>query len=169
MSAIETFRFGQFTLRPAGSAVWDYRLAKEWTAADPVHAGKIQPGFWIEQKPLSRDSYLVIDRQGPTLFFKTILFSQPKLPDPMQVDAIAKEMAVEIFMQFPPRGQGEEAIQTRDRIMEALKEGAPWLERVLKQKHIAEIFFESESPSLIRFSVKRLGFIRDGLKLRKRL
>jgi hypothetical protein len=178
MSAIETFRFGQIELRPAGGGVWDLRLAKEWTRADPVHCGKIDPHFWVEQVALSRDSYLVSDRSGPVLFFKTVLYSKPEespesgaMRPGTDIDpkAIRKEMAIEIFMQFPPAGEGAEAIEMRGRIAKALEQGAPWLERVLRQKHIAEIFFETESPTLIRFCVKRLGYVQDGSKLRKRL
>lgn len=164
MSAIETFRFGEYTLRPAGTSIWDFRLAKAWTDADPVHRGKIEPNFWTEQS-FSRDAYILVDGSGPLLFFKTVMY------EAKAIDTTQPPLRwTELFMQFPPAGETEDdAAETQKRIAAGLLAGAPWLESVLKGNGIREIFFQSDSPSLIRFTVKRLGYVQEGSKLRKQL
>lgn len=159
MSAIETFTFGPYTLRPAGKFDADRKLAEEWTSADRDHAGRVDPVFWLEQK-LGRDSYILQDKTGPLFFFKLI---QPALPED-------RFNACEVHIQFPPHpGQPEKQPLQRERLAIALHEGLQWLERVLIGNNIGEIFFDSTSDPLVAFCIKRLGFqLVDG-KLRKRL
>jgi hypothetical protein len=168
MSAIETFHFGQWTLRPAVASLWDFRLAKEWTNADPDHAGRVPPGFWTEQTP-TRDSYLVTDHTGPLMFFKTIVIHGPTEHWKFFARPEPSTISIELHMQFAPRGEGAAAAEMRDRIAAALMAGLPWLEQVFKQKSVDEIFFDTRSPALIRFCVKRLGFKLDGRRLRKQI
>lgn len=156
MSAIETFSFGRYTLRPAGRLSIDILLATQWTEADPDHAGRVAPDFWLEQR-LGRDSYVLDDQDGPLFFFKAV-HCHPR---------------VEIHVQFPPRFNairfpGEAALQ-RHVLSRAMIEGLRWLERVLTQNDIREIYFDSANDPLIAFCTKRLGFNRDGSKLLKRL
>lgn len=160
MSAIETFRFGRYTLRPAGAGVWDHRLAREWTAADRDHAGRVDPEFWTEQS-LGRDSWLLIDHSGPLLFFKLIVIQQP---------TDDQGGTVEAHMQFAPEPEGEEEKKLLElRTIGGLTEGLRWLERVLTQSRIDAIFFDSTSETLVAFSVRKLGFIQTGSRLHKRL
>lgn len=160
MSAIETFSFGPYTLRPAGRDPGDLQLAQVWTSADRDHAGRVLPGFWLEQK-LGRDSYILLDYNGPLFFFKLIQYVEPITN--------GKPMC-EIHIQFPPApGQAETQPLQRERLAMALHEGLQWLERVLIGNRIGEIFFDSSSDPLVAFCIKRLGFVLEGGKLRKRL
>jgi hypothetical protein len=155
MSARETFRFGQYVLRPAGT-IRDLQIARAWTKADPEHAGRVVPGFWLEQT-YSRSSWIVVDHFGPLLFFKIILYTQ-KPTDPGN-----SWMGAELHMQFAPA----ESADMRERVRQALTEGLPWVERVLTQNGVSRIFFDSNNPMLVRFSVKRLGFTAEGSRLSK--
>jgi hypothetical protein len=145
-------------LRPAGTdGNWeqDLELARAWVAADPDHAGKVLPEFWLEQK-LDRDSFLLRDAIGPIYFFKMHLANKWQQGDPGNLML----PAVRIFLQFAPE---------KNRISKALIAGTAWLERMLKQGPMKEYYFDSQNESLIRFSQKRLGFTREGSILRKRL
>jgi hypothetical protein len=148
MTARETFQFDQkYTLRPA-RLLSDYALALDWTEADPDHAGKVDPQFWLEQGE-GKDAYLFSDDKGPLFFFKMV---------------IATGSAVEIHIQFPPN---RNSAHQRQRIARGLLQGIAWLERVLAHCQIREMFFDSINSSLIGFSIKRLGFQFIGGKLRK--
>jgi hypothetical protein len=178
MSAIETFGFGEYLLRPAGTngnAEADLELARAWVAADPEHAGKVLPEFWIEQR-LLRDSFLLRDSVGPIYFFKMHLESRTTLQienAAMKAEPNVWEDVVRIFLQFHPydvnMGRVFERYVLRNRITRGLEEGMIWLERMLRQGPVKEYYFDSQNESLIRFSQKRLGFTRDGSILRKRL
>jgi hypothetical protein len=183
MTALNTLRFSGYTLRPAGEA--DRRLAEQWTARDEDHAGKIDPGFWLEQR-LGMDSVVMEDSQGPLFFFKTCLLIE-KIPDrtplPVQLVGLSQKtidearpwserITAEVFIQFMPCATEED----RERTRQALIEGTAWLVPVLEQSGAEEIFFDSRQPKLIAFCQKRLGFIVDGkvledgyMRLRKAL
>ena len=158
MTALNTLQFSGYTLRPVGAG--DRELAAEWTAADPEHAGKIEPEFWLEQRP-GVDSVLVIDAKGPVFFFKAAMYQG------------GTKRTAQVFIQFMPC----ETEEDRERTREALMQGMQWLEPVLKQGGAEEIFFDSRERKLITFCVKRLGFNlpagnpdADGFwRLRKRL
>jgi hypothetical protein len=89
MTALSTLRFSGYTLRPAGEA--DRRLAEQWTSRDLDHAGKIDPGFWLEQRP-GMDSVVMEDSQGPVFFFKTQLLTTKD-----------ERITAQVFIQFMPR------------------------------------------------------------------
>jgi hypothetical protein len=150
MTALSTLRFSGYTLRPAGEA--DRRLAEQWTAWDEDHAGKIDPGFWLEQRP-GMDSVVVEDSQGPVFFFKTCLLNQIEP---------GRGPHAQVFIQFMPCATEEDRERTRD----ALVEGTAWLAPVLEQSGAEEIFFDTRQPKLIAFCQKRLGFIVDGKDLK---
>ena len=147
MTALNTLRFSGYTLRPAVRKDW--RRAVQWTAADPDHAGKINPEFWLEQRP-GMDSVMVEDSQGPVFFFKTQLLITKE-----------KRITAQVFIQFMPR----ETVEDGNRTRQALTEGMAWLEPVLQQSGAEEIFFTSRQLKLIAFCQKRLGFIVDGKSL----
>jgi hypothetical protein len=155
MTALNTFKFGDCFLRPADER--DRELAERWTAADPDHAGRFDPGFWLENK-LGRDGFLLSDRQGPVYFFKMHIHWIFEFgPDTLR-------NVVQVFIQFPPC---EEARPMR--VFRALAEGCQWLERTIIPMGAEEMIFDSRNETLIRFCVKRLGFERDGEMLRKTL
>jgi hypothetical protein len=151
MAARETFQFGQYTLRPAGIEKNDYALAFDWTLADADHRGRVQPHFWTDQGE-GEDAYLLLDREGPLLFFK--VFSQGA--------------RVEMHMEFPPDSEDEvEQRHIEGRIAKGLLHGLTWLERVLSQSQVKQMVFESASPRLIKFSTERLGFTQENGRLSK--
>jgi hypothetical protein len=148
MSADHDFRFGRYHLRPTFKA--DMARAVKWTAADPDHAKRTRPEFWLEQS-ISRDSYMLDDPEGPLFFFKIHRLTLK---------------AVELHIQFPP----EDSQKQKMRVQHGLIEGFAWLEGMFKAAKINDVSFESTSPPLIRFAVKRLGFTQDGLsRLHKEL
>lgn len=161
MSAIETFQFGGYTVRPANP--FDRSLAEKWTKADPDHK-HIDPDFWIEQR-FGHDAYLMFKGDEPLLFFKLMLFEFPA------VDLNQQPIRwVELFIQFPPKL--EEPAQRRLQaleLMNGMRQGFQWIERVLVEVPIQCVFCESRSESLIAFCVRHLGFIQDGERLRKHL
>jgi hypothetical protein len=181
MTAINTFKFGEFFLRPAGEQ--DRALAERWTAADPDHAGVIDPNFWLENK-LGRDGFLLSDASGPVFFFKMHIYSRFTLPAPKKlvldngkVAALDEEErnllnVVQVFIQFPPWDYDcgpDLRLTLRGRVSKGLAEGCEWLERTVQPMGATELFFDSKNESLIRFCVNRLGFRRDGDNLRKKL
>jgi hypothetical protein len=150
MSAIETFTFNGYTLRPARES--DRDLANEWTFADPEHRSTCYPGFWLEQKP-TRDSYLLLDAVGPVFFFK--LHRKWHGSD-----------EVEFHIQFMPPSQAEE---DRSRTRGGMTIGMQWLERVLVLSGIREVTFVSNNLELVSFCKKRLGFVQANGHLAKTL
>lgn len=165
MTALNTFKFGEYFLRPANEL--DRALAEKWTAADPEHAGVIEPGFWLENR-LGRDGFLLSDQRAPLYFFKMHIHGiyDLRLPDAAGTNGPVEMFeslhdAVQVFIQFPPFRDG--------RVMRGLTEGCKWLERTIAPMGARELFFDSKNESLIRFCVSRLGFTRDGNNLRKKL
>lgn len=159
MTALTNFCFDSFCLRPAGSKLDDLKLAETWVAWDTDHAGKVDPRFWLEQRP-GTDSYLLLDNHGPLFFFKTVQLIA-KIPGTRD----CFEDVVELHIQFMPRVSDQDFARTRA----GLTHGGAWLERVLKGNNIAEMFFDTHDQRLIAFAVKRLGFEQKGERLSKRL
>jgi hypothetical protein len=117
----------------------DLELARDWTAADPDHAGRVLPEFWITR------GWLLSDDKGPLFFFRGIR---------------TMSRTLEIHVQF-----GKDL--TRERLVPALIDGEAWLlENALD---VDEICFDSKNPILIHFCEKRLGFVNQFGKLCKRL
>lgn len=139
MAAVTTFKFGKYTLRPAGKQVADLALAKEWTARDPEHRNTTPPAFWMRQEQYT-DSYLLLDNIGPVFFF--------------QITQDLAEKTARLSIQFLPITGRWEAL----RVMTGLRDGLTWLERILTGRGIERIYFDSENEKLIRFCVSRLRF-----------
>lgn len=172
MTALSTLRFSAYTLRPAGEE--DRRLAEQWTAWDDDHAGKIDPGFWLEQRP-GIDSVVVEDSRGPVFFFKTCLLIEKitdQSPLPIQLVGLSQKtieevrpqimkIIAQVFIQFMPCTTDEDRARTR----QALIEGTAWLAPVLEQSGAEEMFFDTRQLKLSAFCQKRLGFIVDGKDL----
>ena len=155
MPALATFTFQGYTLRPARQT--DYELARAWTLADPDHRDTTQPDFWLDQK-FATESYLLLDKWGPVFFFKLVR------------DGGMKGGEAEIHIQFPPVPQtGEARAEQNSRTINALIQGMTWIERILSLRLVSALFFTSRNPGLIRFCVKRLGFVREGERLVRRI
>jgi hypothetical protein len=143
MSAIETFSFSGFTLRPAIPK--DRTLAAAWTLADPFHKARVNPNFWLEQA-FGKDSYLLSDARGPVFFFKLERLSEEK---------------VECHIQFMPANLPD----ARERTRAGLIQGFEWIERVLGMNSVRSLVFNGDNPELIRFAKKRLGFTGETSRL----
>lgn len=146
---METFQFKGYRLKPA--SLVDLPLAKAWTKADPDHAGKVDPGFWLGQSARTQ-SYLLIDADGPVFFFKGSVAGK----------------SLEVHVQFPPDDDAAMHHLRRRRISQGLIEGLTWLEGHMRYA-VDEIVFESTTPALIRFCQRHLGFTHEGGRLRKKL
>lgn len=144
MTALASFTFQGFTLRP--TRYDDRDLAEEWNAADPDHCNTTDPDFWLEQRP-GIESYLLEDAAGPIFFFK--------------MERRAADQ-VEVHIQFPPGDRNNKV-----RILAGLSSGYEWLERILILHAVRTVTFTSQSPSLIAFCERRLGFIEQGGRLWK--
>ena len=150
MTALATFSFQGYTLRPAIGK--DRKEAAEWTKADPDHRDTTPADFWIEQG-MGIESYVLDDRFGSVFFLKL-------------VRQIHHE--IEIHIQFPPKPEtATAAAEQRERVVNGLILGFEWLERVLILREVRAVFFTSKRPTLIRFAKKRLGFQTDGKLFRK--
>lgn len=147
MTALNTFGFSGYTLRPAATS--DLSLAQDWTEADDDHRETTFPTFWLAQGE-GCDSYLLSDPIGPVFFFKMV-----------RVDGATQ--AVELHIQFMPEAQPRD----RERKREGLTQGMEWLERILRASGISHIRFKSTKPELIAFCRKRLGFRVEGEVLSK--
>jgi hypothetical protein len=139
-----SYQFSGYTLRPCGAQ--DVALATRWTEADPDHAGRVSPSFWVV------NGYLLSDSEGPIFFFKGAL----------------RGVGLEVHLQFPPYDNPAMKHRLRHRISQGLIEGTEWLEKKMAGK-ICYITFESKTPALIRFCEKRMGFTHEAGKLRKSL
>jgi len=150
--------FDEFTLVVATEAE-HLKLAEQWTAWDSDHAGRIDPKFWMEgwkrasDHALAIDSILVKDTAGPVFFCKVF---QKK---------VKGELVAEVYVQFRPCAVEEDRLRT----IHALRKGTEWLELRLKLNGVKELCFDSHNENLIRFCMKRLGFVHEGNKLSKRL
>jgi hypothetical protein len=155
MSATESYRFHQFLLRPAGSVATDALLAKQWTKADQWHSSTVDPRFWLEQGS-DRDSYILIDKEGPVFFWKGIL--------------IQGTHQMEMHIQFPPLPADRvERHHIRHRIAAGMLVGLLWLEGMLFKTGVEEVYFDSPNPSLAEFCTHHMKFTQEGQRLRKRL
>lgn len=138
----EGFKFAGYRLRPAIED--DLLLAARWTAADPFHKDGTPPEFWIEHRAYT-ECYLLEDGRGPLFFFRIDQIS----------DSLRERAALHI--QFAPKETEDHAERTRT----GLTVGMEWLEGMLSQTSIREIFFDTRNEKLLRFAVKRLDFEVD--------
>jgi hypothetical protein len=127
------FTFGEYTLRRIQES--DRELVSQWIAADPHHAGRVLPDFFLRNID-GEDSWAVEDGEGYVVFyFKT-------------------QTAVRLHIQFAP---GEEK-GDRDRNRKALTEGLDWLEEQLGRNRFREMCFDTPNPILSIFARRDLGF-----------
>lgn len=141
-----TYVFDEFRLRPATPA--DLPLATAWTAADPDHAGRTIPAFWIAQSS-EINSFLLVRWMQPVFFFR--IDERP-----------AKQ--IEVHIQFSSAQALRERITRR-----GITEGFKWLETMLTDSGFEGYYFHSRNAPLIFFCQNRLGFEWDGTKLYRNL
>lgn len=130
------FRFLGYELRPAEAS--DIELARAWTAADPVHAGKIAPEFWIEQGRGVGGmelTYVLCSPHGHLLFLRM-------------------ERVARLYIQFSPI----ESEVDRKRLREGLQAGMTYLAAALGAVGIAEVLFDTGSAALRFFAIRALNF-----------
>lgn len=144
--SMTTFSFHGYTVR--SSRREDLGLAERWIKADPEHRDTgLRGEFWLLQEAQAGiESFLVEDRFGPVLFFKTVMKSEEE---------------AEIHLLFPPVPIPAGELADRNcRIMNAMLEIFPWVEKALALRKTKAVLFMSKSKSLIRFVEKRLGFVK---------
>jgi hypothetical protein len=149
---LATFQFHGFKLETARPTNYYWKLAREWTEADPAHRNATSAGFWFEHG-MGVESYTLEDDLGVVFFFKMVRWQNAE---------------VELHIQFPPPELSpRHRARQRDRIMKALTLGLEWIEKVVALKEATRLFFVSNNPALIYFCVHRLGFIRENKRLVK--
>lgn len=141
MSAKAPMKFFGYELRPVTDA--DLDLARECTAADEHHNGRIAPEFWTRQGR-GVDGYVLCDDEGPVLFLQM-------------------HRAVRLYIQFTP-GITREA---RERIRKGLIAGMNYLAVALGAVGITEVLFDTSSKVLAQFARARLKFTEAPPTLRR--
>lgn len=111
----------------------DIPQIKEWIEADPDHAGKVEPVWWLTG--MSHLSFGLEDEKGPVLYGR--------------VDK--EEDVARLHIQFAPQHQ-----VSRRRVARGILKGLPVLLEYLK-KEFKAVLFESRSPELVGF-MKNMGF-----------
>ena len=153
----------------------DLWLAMLWTGMDEHHRDKIDPLFWVEASA-GVETYLMADRSGFVFFFRlnrcVMCVGDESVPHQM----------VRVHIQFAPvkptdppacvplttEARRKAAMPVdRVRTMRALVLGCEWMQRAMEPLGISALCFESESPTLIRFCQKHMGFRREGMWLIK--
>lgn len=146
------FQFQGLTMKTAMPSNFYWRLAKQWTDADPEHRKTTTAAFWFEHGD-GVESYVLEDAVGPILFFKLVRHDTAE---------------IEIHIQFPPFEKNPRMEQARrERIATGMTCGLEWIEKVLAYKDVSTLFFVSESSQLIKFCEKRLGFVKAGTRFTK--
>ncbi len=102
----------------------------EWIAADPDHAGKCDPDFWLKPEDGVR-LFVVQDEVGDVFF-------------------VRGENLLRLHLQFCP-------VSERKRLAKAIDEFTPLIAHGARKQHYKQLIFESVFKPLIRFLSKR-GF-----------
>src|SRR4051812_21095854 len=126
------YKFSEYTLRPV--TLEDREHAAQWIAADPDHAGRVSPDFFVNPEP-EAECFLLQDKWGEPIFY------------------FKMERAVRLHIQFGPTANKDDRLRT----MAALEAGLNWLERSSAKAGIRQIIFSSTFAPLVRFCQKHLG------------
>lgn len=144
------FRFSDYTLRPV--TLEDREHAAQWIAADPEHAGRVAPEFFVPEPEIKdgrkesnprEECFLLQDKWGAPIFY------------------FKMERAVRIHIQFGPTTTKDDRLRT----MAALEAGLEWLSRSSAKAGIRQIIFSSTFAPLVRFCRKHLGFRESASEL----
>ena len=127
----EMAQFDGLTLRTTGGE--DRLLLESWIAEDPVHAGRIEPEYFMG----SEGCFALEDAYGVVFFIR-----------------LAKVARVRI--QFNTAGGGGH--RQRARVAQAMARGMALLEVGLSKAGTEEWVFDSENPDLRKFAKEVLGF-----------
>lgn len=158
MSDEPFMHFGKYKLFAAEPS--DYATAKAWTDADPFHAGRVDPSFWLKRAP-GIESYLLYDETGPVYFARLQRIyhehAEPS-PDEKLIPPVIYA-GLELHIQFAPPSQ----VSTH-RTAQALNDGLEWLIKTLTtDDRTALMRFDSQHSRLTAFACERLGFVeQDG-------
>lgn len=145
----DVFKFDWFTLRP--TVLDDFLLATRWNDADVYHRGVLFGEFWLQQGEI-KQSFLLVDPQGPVFFFK------------MEFLPKGEHGELEMYIQFGPADE-----VSHRRTIRGLVAGLAWLEKRVLQQGFKEIYSSSKNPALIAFCKRRLGAVEEDGRLMWRL
>ena len=120
-----------------GSTVSDLPQLEEWIAHDPYHFHQGQPEWWLTGNGLL--AFCLMDGRGPLCYVR--------LDD--------ESGYVRIHTQFAP-----EAVVSKRRLLVGMNQCMTKLIELYRPSHRGMIF-NSISPSLISFMMKRFGFVLD--------
>lgn len=122
--------FDGLALRATEAA--DKPLLDEWINADPTHAGKFEPEYFMG----SEGCFALEDHRGVVFFIR-----------------LAKAARVRIQFNTEAGGQTQRA-----RVAKALARGMALLEIGLSRSGVEEWVFDTENPDLKKYAVEGLGF-----------
>lgn len=120
-----------------GSTVSDLPQLEEWIAHDPYHFHQGQPEWWLTGNGLL--AFCLMDGRGPLCYVR--------LDD--------ESGYVRIHTQFAP-----EAVVSKRRLLVGMNQCMTKLIELYQSTHSGMVF-NSISPSLISFMMKRFGFVLD--------
>lgn len=128
----------------------DYAQLEDWIAADPSHAGTMDPEFFMGE---------AIDATGnlaPDPRVTALVLTDGNGADLMYV-RLTRASRVQI--QFLPKVRGtRELLAQREQMREALMKGMAFLEVGLARAGCTEWIFDSQSPHLRSLVEKKMGF-----------
>ena len=153
MAAAVLGKFDGYSLRHVEES--DYERLEKWIAADPAHAGILDPEFFLgqalnEHGELGEDPRVTVfvleDRKQPLMYIRLTRASR-------------------VQIQFPPapapdggREQFRALHKYRKDIANALVKGMAFLEVGLERAGCMEWIFDTQSSSLRGMVQKRMGF-----------
>lgn len=146
-------KFEGYTLRPIVEA--DYKKLEEWIAADPAHAGLLDPEFFMGE---------AVDSQGQIVQDPRVtVFALGDRKETLMYVRLTR--ASRVHIQFPPmpaqdgsREAGTALHKQRKGIANALVKGMAYLEVALERAGATEWIFDTESQALRNMVQKRMGF-----------
>lgn len=141
MATLPVYEFDGYTFRPTDRN--DQPLARAWNRADPDHIWEMQyTDYWVEQSYLV-NSYVLEDAIGILFFVRSARHTGDE---------------IEITLQFD-RGL---RMVSKARAMKGIEAGFDWMKKALPMNGFKALYFLSKNESLIAFTEKRLGFVKDG-------
>lgn len=135
-------RLGPYSFRPVCEQ--DRPLLAHMIDADPFHAGRVLPDFFLRLHP-GEGAWAMEDEWERVVLYLKI------------------ENAVRLHIQFGASSTAPDRERNRD----ALATGVEWLERRLSENSFREMVFDASNPVLARSAQKRLGFVEASADLRR--
>jgi hypothetical protein len=146
-------KFEGYILRAIEEA--DYKKLQEWIAADPAHAGLLDPEFFMGEGVNGQGEIV----QDP----RVTVFALADRKETLMYVRLTRASRVHIqFPPMPPQDGGRDAAtalhKARKGIANALVKGMAYLEVALERAGATEWIFETESNTLRNLAQKRMGF-----------